>query len=114
MQPAHSTRRQQYFHSRPQIQIATGLNIYVHYLEVYPESIGLIIHEHTAEELVVLVAIELEKFLNNKTIGKSIDCENCFMELVTITIDKNTINAFAKFQLAQEGYIYLIRLIYIS
>lgn len=114
MGPKISVRRHQYSLVGPEVLLPSGVSVKIKYIEIYPESIGIYLPSKNKNELVVLVGEALEKCLSGKTIGETMDENGYFIEQVVLNIDSDTINAFAKFELAQEGYIYLIRLIYLS
>lgn len=109
-----SSRRQQYFQKRTEITLPSGISIQIKYLEIYPEAIGISVLTHTQIELVAIVGKELEKFLGGKKVGEFIDEEGRFTEEVVLKMSNNFINAYAKFELVQEDYIFFIRLIYIA
>lgn len=111
-----SSRRQQYFQKRTEITLPSGISIQIKYLEIYPEAIGISVltQTQTQTELIAKVGNELEKFLGGKKIGKFIDEEGRFTEEVVLKMSNNLINAYAKFELVQEDYIFFIRLIYIA
>ncbi len=109
-----SSRRQQYFQKRTEITLPSGISIQIKYLGIYPEAIGISVLTQTQTELIAKVGNELEKFLGGKKIGKFIDEEGRFTEEVVLKMSNNLINAYAKFELVQEDYIFFIRLIYIA
>ena len=110
----NSTKRKQYFQKRTEIFLETGVKVHVKYIEVYPESIGVVIPNLNGNELLALIGGEIEQSLGGKIIGKTIDNEGRFTEQIIIIMNDVTLYAYAKFELVQEDYVFLIRLIYIA
>jgi len=109
-----SERRLQYFKRKTEILLPSGLCVKIKSIELYAESIGIVIPNRTQKELVVIVGEELEKVLSGQMIGKKINNEGRFSEQIFLKIDSLSFSSYAIFELAQEEYSYFIRPIYIT